>query len=154
MPNFDFSNPRHTQYLWEQLLSHWSHCDRPAGQRFLGSVRLNQQSTDEILNIVGRNLSQLSRVTHHSLYEHFDEPKQNWLKILTFALSEYAYHYSSPEDKFWQGCCQRLNLAYNQGIEKTFRDIAAEGIDILGLVTAKGGYRYPQRRSAGFCQWH
>ena len=87
-------------------------------------------------------MSQLSRVTHHSLYEHFDEPKQNWLKILTFALSEYAYHYSSPEDKFWQGCCQRLNLAYNQGIEKTFRDIAAEGIDILGLVTAKGGYRY------------
>ncbi len=143
MPDFDFSEPRHTQQLWErQILPCWVHSDRPAGQRFLGSVRLKEKATDELLNIVGSNLSQLSRVTYDSLYQHFDEPKQNWLKILTFALSEYAYHYSSPKDKFWQGFCQQLSLPYGQGIEKTFRDITAEGIDILGLVKAKSGYKY------------
>lgn len=108
MPNFDFSNPGDTKYLWEQILSHWSHRDRPVGQRFLGSVRLKQQPTDELLNIVGRNLRQLDKFTYQSLYENFDEPKHNWLKILTFALSEYAYHYSNTAEKFWQGFCQQL----------------------------------------------
>lgn len=142
MPDFDFSKPEQTKYLWEKIQAHWLHHDRPAGQRFLGSVCLKQQASDELLNVVGRNLSQLSRVTYHSLYEHFDEPSQNWLKILTFVPSEYAYYYSTPEDKFWQGCCQQMQLPYAKGIEKTFRDIADEGINILGLVKAKAGYKY------------
>lgn len=64
MPDFDFSEPEHTKHLWErQILPCWAH-RRPAGQRFLGSVGLKQQATDELLNFVGRNLSYLGRITY------------------------------------------------------------------------------------------
>ncbi len=40
MPDFDLSKPGHTKYLWEKILSHWLHRDRPAEQKFLGSICL------------------------------------------------------------------------------------------------------------------
>lgn len=142
MTTFNLSKPRQTQYLWQMISSHWFHYDRPKKQRFLGSVRISQKATDQILDVVGYNLKDLSTVTYNKLHERFDEPEQNWLKIITFALSEYAYYYSSSEEKFWYGFCQKLKLPYNQNLEKTLRRIVSEGFDLLGLVQAKGGYPY------------
>jgi hypothetical protein len=142
MTNFNFSIPRHTQHLWEKISSRWSHYNHPEGQRFLGSVKITQTATDQVLAVVRDNLNNISRITYNSLYDKFDEPEQNWLKIITFALSEYAYYYSNVETKFWEGFCQRLNLSYTQGIENTLRQIAGEGFNLLGIVKAKGGYSY------------
>lgn len=142
MTSFDFSKPGKTQNLWQQILPYWSHRNRPSGRRFLGSVRLKQEITDKILDIVGGNLRKLRTFNYDSLHERFDDSEQNWLKILTFALSEYAYYYSNPGEGFWDGFCQRLNLRYSQARENTLRQVVGEGFDLLGLVQAKGGYRY------------
>lgn len=87
-------------------------------------------------------MKNLDTITYNKLYERFYEPEQNWLKILTFALSEYAYYYSSVTERFWHGWCEKLKLPYNQSKENTFRQIVGEGFDLLGIVKAKGGYRY------------
>lgn len=142
MTTFNFSQPRHTLQLWQKISSYWSHSNRPKGQRFLGSVQISQKATEEVLDIVGYNLRNLDTVTHHKLHKIFDEPEQNWLKIITFALSEYAYYYSSVEEKFWYGFCQKLNILCNQSLENTLRQLVGEGFDLLGIVQAKGGYRY------------
>lgn len=137
----NFMSSRYTKQLWEErILPHWSHRDRPAGQRFLGSIRIQRTASDQLLDIVGRNLQQLDRVTYASLHEEFYELEQNWLKVLTFALSEYAYYYSN--ERFWQGFCERLNINHNQGVENTLRQVVDEGISLLGLVRARGGYKY------------
>ncbi|BAY12981.1 chromosome partitioning protein ParA [Calothrix sp. NIES-2098] len=136
-----FMNQRYTKNLWEdQILPHWSHRDRPAGHRFLGSIRIKRQATEQLLNIVGQNLQKFDRVTYDSLQDEFYELEQNWLKVLTVALSEYAYYYSS--DRFWQSFCDRLDINHNQGVENTFRRVVDEGINLLGLVRSKGGYKY------------
>jgi hypothetical protein len=136
-----FSNPNYTKELWEdQLLPYWSHRDRPKGQRFLGSLKIEREATDKLLNIVGQNLGRVDRLTVNKLYEAFEEEEQNWLRILTFACSEYAYYYSN--ERFWQGLCDRLNIQHRQATEDTFRQLVDEGIDLLGLVKAKGGYRF------------
>jgi predicted nucleic acid-binding Zn-ribbon protein len=137
----DFMNANYTKHLWEeQILPHWSHRDRPTGQRFLGSIRIKRTASDQLLDIVGQNLQQLDRVTYNSLHDEFYELEQNWLKVLTFALSEYAYYYSS--ERFWQGFCERLEIHHNQGVENTLRQVVDEGINLLGLVRATGGYKY------------
>ncbi len=134
-------NSKYTKHLWEEkILPHWSHRERPVGQRFFGSIRIQRQASDELLNIVGQNLKQLDRITYDSLKNEFYELEQNWLKVLTFALSEYAYYYSS--ERFWQGFCERLDIKHNQGVENTLRHVVDEGIELLGLVQAKGGYKY------------
>jgi len=136
-----FMDSEYTKDLWEnQILPYWSHRDRPAGQRFLGSIRFQRQDSDKLLNIVSQNLQQLDRFTYTSLTDEFYELEQNWLKILTFALSEYAYYYSS--ERFWQGFCNRLDIDHNQRVEINLRRIVDEGINLLGLVRAKGGYKY------------
>lgn len=140
-PDSNFMNSRYTKQLWEEhILPHWSHRDRPAGQRFLGSIQIQRTVSNQLLDIVGQNLQRLDRVTYNSLYDRFYEQEQNWLKVLTFALSEYAYYYSS--ERFWQGFCERLNITYNQGVENTLRQVVDEGINLLGLIRAKGGYKY------------
>ncbi|EDX73581.1 hypothetical protein MC7420_3755 [Coleofasciculus chthonoplastes PCC 7420] len=137
----DFMNAKYTKHLWEeQILPHWSHRDRPTGQRFLGSIRIERTASDQLLDIVGQNLQQLDRVTYNSLHNEFYELEQNWLKVLTFALSEYAYYYSS--ERFWQGFCERLEIHHNQGVENALRQVVDEGINLLGLVRATGGYKY------------
>lgn len=139
--NSNFMNAKYTRKLWEdKILPYWSHRERPAGQRFLGSIRIQRNASEELLDIVGQNLKRLDRVTYTSLYEEFYELEQNWLKVITFALSEYAYYYSS--EKFWQGFCDRLDIHHNQGVENTLRQIVDEGIELLGLIRAKGGYKY------------
>ncbi len=142
MTTFNFSQPRHTKHIWQKISSCWSHHNRPEGQRFLGSIQISRKATEQVLDVVGYNLRNLDTVTHNKLYERFDEPEQNWLKILTFALSEYAYYYSSVTERFWHGLCEKLKLPYSQGKENTFRKIVGEGFDLLGIVQAKGGYRY------------
>lgn len=137
----DFMNYKYTKHLWEdQILPHWSHRDRPVGQRFLGSIRIKRTASNELLNIVGQNLQQLDRVTYDSLNSEFYELEQNWLKVLTFALSEYAYYYSS--ERFWQGFCERLDINHNQRVEIALRRVVDKGIELLGLVRAKSGYKY------------
>lgn len=134
-------NSTYTKHLWQdQILPYWSHRERPSGQRFLGSIRIRRTASDKLLNIVGQNLKQLNRITYASLYDEFYELEQNWLKVLTFALSEYAYYYSS--ERFWQGFCERLDIKHNQGVENTLRQVVDEGIELLGLVRAKDGYKY------------
>lgn len=137
----NFMNAKYIQKLWDnQILPRWPHRDRPAGQRFLGSIRIKKTDTDKLLNLLGQKLRRLDRVSYASLHEELYESKQNWLKVLTFALSEYAYYYS--EEKFWQGFCEHLNIFHNQGIETTLRRVVDEGVKILGLIRAKGGYKY------------
>jgi hypothetical protein len=138
----NFCKPGHAKNLWQQILSHWSHRDRPAGQRFLGSVQISQTETNEVLDVVSNNLRQISKITYDNLHERFNEREKNWLKILTFALSEYAYYYSSQDVGFWEGFCQRLNLCYTPSQEDALRQVVGEGFDLLGIVKAKGGYRY------------
>jgi hypothetical protein len=142
MNTYNFSTPGHTQELWRTISKYWSHSNRPSGQRFLGSVQINQKATDQVLDVVGDNFIKLGTVTHNKLHTRFNDPEKNWLKILTFALSEYAYYYSSVEEKFWDGFCQKLKLNYSQSIENTLRKIAGEGFNLLGIVKAKGGYSY------------
>ena len=142
MPNFDFSESAYTKMLWEsRILPYWSHCDRPVGQRFLGSNSVQQDESDRLLAIISYNLKRLDTINYKSVCDRFSEPQQNWLKIITFAFSEYAYYYS--KDKFWQGLCQHLQIPCSQTIENTFREITEAGIQLLGLIKIeKSGYRY------------
>lgn len=147
---FNFSVPEDTQRLWQQISSCWSHQNLPDGQRFLGSVRINQEDTDKVLSVVGYNLRRIGSgsISYERIHERFPEPERNWLKILTFALSEYAYYYSGFETDsgiergFWHGFCEKLKLRHTDKIENSLREIVGEGFELLGLVQAKGGYRY------------
>ena len=111
---FNFSVPEDTQRLWQQISACWSHQNLPDGQRFLGSVRINQEDTDKVLSVVGYNLRRIGSgsISYERIHERFPEPERNWLKILTFALSEYAYYYSGFETDsgiergFWHGFCE------------------------------------------------
>jgi phosphoribosylanthranilate isomerase len=141
MNTYDFCQVEQTQHLWKNISSHWQHCNRPDGQRFLGSVQISPKATEEVIDVVGDNLRKLGKFTYRNLLERF-EPEQNWLRVLTFALSEYAYYHSKGEEKFWNGFCTRLKLPCGRKQENTLRGIAEEGFKLLGLVQAKGGYRY------------
>lgn len=139
--DYNLMNSKYTKQVWEEkILPHWSHRQRPVGHRFLGSIRVQRPASEQLLDILGQNLKQLDRVTYNSLNDQFYESEQNWLKVLTFTLSEYAYYYSS--ERFWQGFCERLDINHNQGVENALRQVVDEGIDLLGLVRAKGGYKY------------
>ncbi len=144
MTSFNFSISEHTEELWQQISSHWTHRERPAGSRFLGSVRLPKKDTERIRNSLGSNLRRLgsNNLTYDFLRERFNKSHQNWLKLLTFAASEYAYYDSSPNERFWQGFCRILKLPHSQKIENEFRHIIDKGIDNLGLVRATGGHKY------------
>ncbi|KYC41678.1 chromosome partitioning protein ParA [Scytonema hofmannii PCC 7110] len=135
-----FANSQYKQLWEEEILPHWTHRDRPVGQRFLGSVRVHRQTSDRVLDVVGQNLQKLNTVTYDSLKKNFYALEQDWLKVFTFATSEYAYYYSS--DKFWQGFCDRLDIDHNQRVEIALRQVVGEGINLLGLVRASGGYKY------------
>lgn len=136
-----FRNSQYTKNIWEeQILPHWKHRNRPPGHRFLGSIRIKRQASEQILDIVGENLQQFDTITYDSLRKEFYELEQNWLKILTCAVSEYAYYYD--DERFWQGFCERLNINHNSRVEVTLRKVVGEGIDKLGLIKANGGYRY------------
>jgi hypothetical protein len=138
LPNF--SQPDSAHQFWQNLLPHWSHRERPTGQRFLGSFTISQAQTDALLATVGENLRKVGSLTEQRLCDRFRDPDENWVKIMTLALSEYAYYYSA--DRFWEGFCAQLRLTHSPNAEQALRSVAERGADLLGLVRAKGGYRY------------
>ena len=42
----------------------------------------------------------------------------------------------------WKGLCTRWGISSSQTVDNTLRKIAKDGINLLGLVEAEGGYRY------------
>lgn len=139
----NLDNSQYVKELWERgIFAYWNHKDRPDGYKFLGNVDIESQQSDRLLNIVGENLRKLDCVTENSLQQSFFELEQNWIKILTFALSEYAYYDSQENEGFWQGFCERINIEHSQTVEKTLRQVTERGVELLGLVRAKDGYKY------------
>ena len=131
--NLNLSNVEDTKYLWQNvILPDWNHRDRPAGYRFLGNVNLDCEQSDRIIDLVGDELQRRGGISN--------DLESNLLKIITFVLSEYAYY--SEEDKFWQGFCDRIGIEHSPGVENTFREITEQGINLLGLICASGGYKY------------
>ena len=139
--DYDFSDAKRTKYLWENtVFPYWSHKDRPVGYRFLGNIDIESSESDRLIDIVGQNLQRLNSITDNSLQQSFSALEKDWVKIITFALSEYAYYYS--EERFWEGFCDRINIKHNQTVENTLRQVTEQGIDLLGLIKASGGYKY------------
>lgn len=139
--DFDLKNSHHNQKFWDdEVLPKWEHSDRPVGQRFLGSVKIDQGISDYLLEAIGENLRRIDSLTYDRLYQEFNEPEQSWLKLFTLALSEYAYYYSA--DRFWEGFCELLDLPIGQSIENTLRKIVLDGINKLGLVKSQSGHTY------------
>ncbi len=156
--DFDFTSSEDTHTLWEGIiLRGWRQAKLLEGKRFLGSLVIEKDTSNQLLRIVGENLrshlKQEGNITYSSLCTSFDV-RQNWVKIITAALSEYAYYYSSSEQGFWEGFCdcqyelngkkyQLIKIPYNQGIANTLREISKEGSKLLGLVKAKRKLGYP-----------
>lgn len=137
----DFRNVKYINHLWENtILPYWNHKDHPAGYRFFGNVTIKPTESDRLISIVGKNLQKLDCITDNSLQQSFSALDKDWIKIITFALSEYAYYYS--DEKFWSGFCDRIGIEHNQAVENTLRQVTEQGINLLGLVRATGGYRY------------
>ena len=131
--DFNLSNAEHTKYLWQNaILPNWNHQDRPAGYRFLGNVDIDSKESDRIIDLLGKRLQQPEGIPNHL--------ENNLIKIITFVLSEYAYY--SKDEKFWQGFCDRLGIEHTLAVENTFREITEQGINLLGLIRASGGYKY------------
>jgi hypothetical protein len=164
----DFTSSRDTCALWEEMiLPFWRHRNRCIGQRFLGSLIIDQENSQRMLNIVGANLrahlDRGNRMTYLSLTRKF-EARKNWIKILTAAFSEYAYYYSTSKQGFWQGFCNQelIGIPYDPSTEIAFREIIREGIELLGLVKARQGHTFvstlwlqsgiPQRNLAQFAE--
>jgi hypothetical protein len=141
--DFDFTSSKDTHTLWEEIiLRGWRQAQFPEGRRFLGSLVIERDTSNQLLRIVGENLRshlrQEGNITYSSLRESFDH-RQNWVKIITAALSEYAYYYSSSEQGFWEGFCncQFIRIPYSQGVANTLREISRQGSNLLKLVKAK-----------------
>jgi hypothetical protein len=135
----DFMNSLYTEKIWnDQILPYWIDRDKEAGHRFLGNVMISKDESDRIISIVGENLRQLRKFSAREA-EHRFEANKNWLKILTFAASEYAYYYSD-EDRFWDGLCNCWGLKRNQVIQGELRKLVSQGIALLRLVEAVEGY--------------
>ncbi|MCS6815557.1 MAG: hypothetical protein NZ772_18550, partial [Cyanobacteria bacterium] len=144
--DFRLANLEHTEWLWEEVIAPRWQCPP-----FLGSVCLPYADTDEvwgtetIVTIVGENLKRLgeNNLNCDYIYDRFDdEDNRHWLKILTFVMSEYAYHVEEVGG-FWQGLCKRLNLPYqsdNAAPATTLKKLAEDGIKLLNLPRAVGGY--------------
>ena len=140
----DFSRPKQAETIWLQIEKYWEHRSHPSGKRFLGSIRISKQCSEKLLDITVQNLSRVRSLTFDSLCERFDayDAQRYWIRIITLALSEYAYY---SEDDFWQGVCARLNLQNTQGTQNTLRDVVRQGSDLLGLKVTRdkrnGGVR-------------
>ena len=131
--DLNLSNAEHTKYLWQNIISpSWNHKDRPAGYRFLGNLEIDSAQSDRITNLLKEKFQQSEGIPNYL--------EDNLLKIITFVLSEYAYY--SEDEKFWQGFCDRLCIKHSLAVENTFRGITKQGINLLGLIRASGGYKY------------
>jgi hypothetical protein len=137
----DLSKPATTKHIWGKVESHWDHKDLPPGQRFLGSVRIQKKATEEILDVVQQNLTRFDCITTYQLEQQFGTWDRTWVKILTFALSEYAY-YDDGEHGYWQGLCDRLEIELTQGTRKALQQVVWQGIEDLALVRSSKANRY------------
>jgi len=132
----DFSRPKQAETIWLQVEKYWEHRSHPSGQRFLGSIRISKQCSEKLLDITAQNLGRVRSLTFDRLCERFDvyDPERYWIRIITLALSEYAYY---SEDDFWQGVCARLNLQNTQGTQNTLREVVRQGSHLLGLKVTR-----------------
>ena len=141
----DFSRLGQAEQIWQrlQIEQYWEHHDRPSGQRFLGSIRISKQDSDQLLDITARNLSCVEPLIFDRLCDRFDthDPQRYWIRIITLALSEYAY-YDEGDAGFWQGVCDRLNLPKTQGVQSAFRAVLDQGFQLWGLVTTQQRNHY------------
>jgi hypothetical protein len=137
-----FANPIETRNTWGEIDEGWNDRQKPEGLRFLGNNTLPKRLVDEILDALAKNLSNLSIISIYRLNEKWgDFQNRNWVKIITFVLSEYAY-YNDSEGGFWESISVRLGLSDTQGTRHAFYNILKEGFALLGVVKAKGGYKY------------
>jgi hypothetical protein len=134
---YNLTRPAVAEWLWNRYEGAWEHRDLPVGQRFLGSVTLSQAASEEVLDIARDNLNRLDTLTWLKLQEHFGPYETDWIKFLTFALSEYAY-YDKEEAGYWRGLCHRLSIRNNLGTQNALRALIKRGIDELGLVQKPG----------------
>jgi predicted nucleic acid-binding Zn-ribbon protein len=140
-------NPEYINNLWEKfILPYWQHRDRPKERRFLGSIPIQQSESDRLLNLVGKSLKGFYKgITYDGLENYFGGyylGKKNWIRFFTFLISEYAYFYSEKDVGFWKGLCKKFNIPHSSRLEDIFRQVVDEGIKLLGLVRATGGYEY------------
>lgn len=140
-----FSQPGRSQQIWQQLqIEHdWEHHNRPAGQRFLGSIRISKNDVEQLLDIVCGSFSCIRPFTFAELKERFSrhDPQEYWVKLTTLAFSEYAY-YDEGDAGFWQSVCDRLGLRRTQGVQSALREILERGFRLLGLVETQQRNRY------------
>ncbi|MBE9176763.1 hypothetical protein IQ225_18200 [Synechocystis salina LEGE 06155] len=141
----NFASLMETRTLWKQIEEGWRDRHKPEGSRFLGNNNFSSNPTNSVeslLNFLANDLKRVGSVSFDRLNDRWgDFQNRNWIKIITFILSEYAY-YNNIEGSFWSSLCSKLKIPNTQGIKKTFYDILNEGFDLLGVVQARGGYRY------------
>ncbi len=138
----NFSSCEHTKYVWEEISKGLRDRQKPQGSRFLGNNNLSKKSVNDILDALATNFSDLGTVPTDRLNAKWgDLQNRNWVKIITFLLSEYAY-YNDSEGGFWESLFVRLGISDTQGTKQAFYNILKEGFTLLGVVKAKGGYKY------------
>jgi hypothetical protein len=135
------ANPSYAHKIWRQIESYWEQRDFPSGQRFLGSVKLSPNATNEVLDIVQTDLSRCGSLTRNRLQQKFGSQDFTWIKVLTFAMSEYAY-IDDSEHGYWQGLCDRFSITKNQTTVKALQQVFWEGVEDLGLIRSDKANRY------------
>ena len=134
--NGNFSQPRQAEIIWQKLQSetYWEHHERPSGQRFLGSFRISRKVSEQLLDLAAQNLGRVRLLTFNRLCKRFDvcDPERYWIRLVTLALSEYAYYNESDKD-FWEGLCDRLKLENSPGTQNALREVVRQGSELLGL---------------------
>lgn len=138
----NFSSCEHTKYVWDEISKGLRDRQKLQGSRFLGNNSLSKKSVNDILDALATNFSDLGTVSTDRLNAKWgDLQNRNWVKIITFVLSEYAY-YNDSEGGFWESISLRLGISDTQGTRQAFYNILKEGFALLGVVKAKGGYKY------------
>ena len=138
----DFSSPEHTSYVWEQIKQILRDRQKTKGSRFLGNNNFSATSVDSLLDALASNLVNLGTVSINKLNNRWgDRQNRNWVKMITFVLSEYAY-YNDSEGGFWESLFVRLGISDTPVTRKAFYNILEEGFALLGVVQARGGYKY------------
>ncbi len=75
---------------------------------------------DSLLDALASNLVNLGAVTINRLNNRWgDRKSRNWVKIITFVLSEYAY-YNNAEGSFWESLFVRLGISDTPVTKKSF----------------------------------
>jgi hypothetical protein len=139
-----FSQPGRSREIWKKLRTehNWVHSSLPKGRRFLGSIRLNPNDANTLLDIVRDGLGNIKPFTFRKLQERLNQydSQEYWIRLTTLALSEYSY-YDSGDTAFWPGVCARLNLPDTSSTQNVLREILDRGFELLGLVVDGNKHR-------------